>query len=51
MVEETGEKTKLTLRTLHGSAEQKDMYEKMGAVGGWQSSFDRLAEHLASLSS
>lgn len=43
-------KTKLTLTVSHPSAEEKAKHEAMGMVGGWQSSFDCLEDHLASLS-
>lgn len=42
-------KTKLTLRILHPSAEDRRKHEAMGVVAGWNSSFDCLDEHLAKL--
>ncbi len=47
--EDLGGRTKLTLHTLHTSVEQKEMHEKYGVMTGWQSSFNRLEEHLGGL--
>jgi predicted lactoylglutathione lyase/uncharacterized protein YndB with AHSA1/START domain len=42
-------KTRLTLRIAHPSAEEKEKHAAMGVVGGWNSSFGRLDEHLGTL--
>lgn len=47
--EDLGDKTKLTLHTLHTSVEQKNMHEEYGVMNGWQSSFNRVAEVLERL--
>src|SRR5690606_26636962 len=39
-------KTRLTLRIQHPDAETRRKHEKMGVVGGWNSSLDCLEEHL-----
>ncbi|WP_138503228.1 SRPBCC domain-containing protein [Nostoc sp. PA-18-2419] len=38
--------TKLTLRIVHESFEDRQKHEKMGVIGGWNSSFDCLDEFL-----
>ena len=40
-------KTKLTLRIMHPSAEDRRKHEDMGVVPGWNSSLDCLEEYLA----
>jgi uncharacterized protein YndB with AHSA1/START domain len=47
--EDEGEKTKLTLRIMHDTAESRKKHEDMGVVMGWNSSFDCLDKHLAKL--
>jgi uncharacterized protein (TIGR02246 family) len=42
-------KTLLTLRIVHETVEDKKKHEAMGVVGGWQSSFDCMDDHLASI--
>jgi predicted lactoylglutathione lyase/uncharacterized protein YndB with AHSA1/START domain len=42
-------RTRVTIRTLHASAEDKARHEAMGVVAGWNSSFECLDEHLATL--
>jgi uncharacterized protein YndB with AHSA1/START domain len=49
LFEDLGNKTRLTLRILHSTAEDRHKHEKMGVIGGWNSSFDCLEEHLAKL--
>lgn len=44
-----GDKTRLTLRIVHATAEDKQKHEAMGVVGGWQSSFDCMDDYLASI--
>jgi uncharacterized protein YndB with AHSA1/START domain/ketosteroid isomerase-like protein len=44
-----GEKTRLTLRIVHATVEDKKKHEAMGVVGGWQSSFDCMDDYLAAL--
>lgn len=45
--DDLGDKTRVTMRILHESAENRKKYEDGGAVGGWNSSFERLEEYLA----
>ncbi len=47
LFEDIGGKTRLTIRVLHASAEDKAKHEAMGVVAGWNSSFECLDEHLA----
>ena len=47
--DDLGDQTQLTMRITHGSVEDSQKYEEMGAVAGWNASFDRLAEHLVTL--
>ncbi len=49
LFEEVGGKTKLTLRIMHASAEDRRKHEEMGVLGGWNSSFECLDEHLAKI--
>ena len=42
-------KTKLTLQILHQTVADRQKHEKMGVVGGWNSSFDCLDEYLATI--
>lgn len=46
--EDDGVGTKLTMRIIHPTAEQRKAHEEMGVVPGWQSSFDCLDEFLNS---
>jgi uncharacterized protein YndB with AHSA1/START domain len=48
--EDLAGKTKLTLRIMHESAEERRKHEEMGVIGGWNSTFDCLEEHLGSMS-
>jgi len=45
--EDLAGKTKLTLRIMHESAEERRKHEEMGVIGGWNSTFDCLDEFLA----
>lgn len=45
--DDVGAKTRLTLRIVHRTPEDKAQHEAMGAVTGWGSSFDCLDDHLA----
>ncbi|WP_199329131.1 SRPBCC domain-containing protein [Coleofasciculus sp. FACHB-1120] len=47
LFEDMDGKTKLTLRIVHESAEDRRKHEEMGVIGGWNSSFDCLDEFLA----
>lgn len=47
LFEDLGEKTKLTLRLLHPTVEERRKHEEMGVVDGWNSSLDCLEEYLA----
>jgi uncharacterized protein YndB with AHSA1/START domain len=49
--EDLNGKTKLTLRIMHESVEDRRKHEEMGVVAGWNSSFDCLDEYLISISS
>lgn len=49
LFEDLGNKTRFTLRILHATAEDRRKHEEMGVIGGWNSSFDCLDEHLAKL--
>lgn len=46
LFEEIDSKTKLTLRIVHSTAEERRKHEEMGVVGGWNSTFDCLEEYL-----
>jgi uncharacterized protein YndB with AHSA1/START domain len=50
LFEDLGRKTKLTLRILHATPEDRRKHEEMGVVPGWGSSFDCLDEYLATFS-
>lgn len=43
-------KTKLTIRIVHESADDRRKHEEMGVLGGWNSSLDCLDEYLRSMS-
>jgi uncharacterized protein YndB with AHSA1/START domain len=45
--EDLAGKTKLTLRIMHESAEERRKHEEMGVIGGWNSSFDCLDQYLS----
>ncbi|MEA5598186.1 SRPBCC domain-containing protein [Rivularia sp. UHCC 0363] len=47
--EDLAGKTKLTLRIMHESIEERRKHEEMGVVAGWNSSFDCMDEYLAQL--
>jgi len=47
--EDLGGKTRLTLRIMHSTAEDRRKHEAMGVVAGWNSSFECLDDHLARL--
>ncbi|MBF2047014.1 MAG: SRPBCC domain-containing protein [Elainella sp. C42_A2020_010] len=47
LLEEMGDKTKLTLQIVHATDEDRRKHEEMGVVAGWNSSFDCLDEFLA----
>lgn len=49
LFEDLGDKTKLTLRIVHATAEDKKKHEAMGVVGGWNSSLDCMDDYLAAL--
>lgn len=46
LFDDLGERTRVTLRIEHATPEDKSKHEKMGVVAGWNSSLDRLEEHL-----
>ncbi|MDF5713636.1 MAG: SRPBCC domain-containing protein [Rhizonema sp. NSF051] len=46
LFEDLGDKTRLTLRILHATAEDRRKHEEMGVIGGWNSSFECLDEYL-----
>jgi uncharacterized protein YndB with AHSA1/START domain len=45
--EDLTDKTKLTIRIMHESVEERQKHEKMGVIAGWNSSLDCLDEYLA----
>jgi uncharacterized protein YndB with AHSA1/START domain len=47
--EDLDDKTRLTLRIMHSTAEDRRKHEEMGVIGGWNSSFDCLDEFLAKM--
>lgn len=47
LFEDLGSNTKLRLRIMHESAEDRRKHEEMGVIEGWNSSFDCLDELLA----
>lgn len=47
LFEDLGDKTRLTLRILHATAEDRRKHEEMGVIAGWNSSFECLDEYLA----
>jgi uncharacterized protein YndB with AHSA1/START domain len=47
--DDLGGKTRVTLRIVHATAEDRRRHEKMGVVAGWNSSFECLDEHLANI--
>ncbi len=49
LFEDDGDKTRLTLRIVHATAEDKKKHEAMGVVGGWNSSFDCMDDYLAAI--
>ncbi len=46
LFDDLGDKTKLTLRIMHPTVEDRRKHEEMGVVGGWNSSLDCLEEYL-----
>jgi len=44
--EDSGNNTRLTLRIMHATVEDRRRHEEMGVVGGWKSSFDCFDEYL-----
>ncbi len=49
LFEDLGSQSRLTLRLSHPTLEDRRKHEAMGVVGGWNSSFDCLDDHLATL--
>jgi uncharacterized protein YndB with AHSA1/START domain len=49
LFEDEGDNTRLTLRIAHPTPEDRRKHEKMGVVGGWQSSFECMDDYLAAL--
>jgi uncharacterized protein YndB with AHSA1/START domain len=47
--EDLGGRTRVTLRIVHPTEEEKRKHEEMGVVAGWHSSFDCLDEYLEEL--
>jgi uncharacterized protein YndB with AHSA1/START domain len=45
--EDLGDRSKLTIKIAHPTAEERKKHEDMGVVAGWQSSFDRLDRYIA----
>lgn len=46
LFDDKGEKTLVTIRTMHRSAKDKQNHEAMGVVQGWESSFECMDEYL-----
>lgn len=49
LFDDLGARTRLTVRIMHRSVQDRINHEKMGVVAGWGSTFDCLDDHLASL--
>jgi uncharacterized protein YndB with AHSA1/START domain len=49
LFDDKGEKTGVTIRTLHPTVEDREKHEAMGVVDGWGSTLDNLDEYLAEL--
>jgi len=49
LFEDLGGRTRLIIRIMHQSAQDRINHEKMGVVAGWGSSFDCLDEYIATL--
>jgi uncharacterized protein YndB with AHSA1/START domain len=49
LFDEQGPKTLVTIRTIHGTVEDRKKHEAMGVVAGWESSFEKMDEYLAEL--
>ena len=49
LFDDLGDRTKLTLITSHPTLEEKKKHEEMGVVDGWNSSFEKMDEYLASI--
>jgi uncharacterized protein (TIGR02246 family) len=49
LFEDDGPNTRLTLRIVHATVEDKKKHEAMGVAGGWNSSFDCMDDYLAAL--
>lgn len=49
LFDDLGDKTKVTMRITHPSAEARRQHEQMGVVQGWNANFDSLDDHLARL--
>ncbi|MDV2997077.1 MAG: hypothetical protein N4J56_006782 [Chroococcidiopsis sp. SAG 2025] len=47
--EDLGDKTRLILRIMHPTAEDRRKHEEMGVVAGWNSSLECLDEYLAKM--
>lgn len=47
--EDLDDKTRLTIRIVHESVDDRRKHEEMGVVAGWNSSFDCLDQYLAKL--
>ncbi len=49
LFDDLGARTKLTIITAHPTVEDREKHEAMGVVDGWNSSLDKLGEHLAEM--
>jgi len=47
--EDIGEKTRVTIRVMHPTPEDKRRHEEMGVVAGWESTFSNLDRYLVTL--
>jgi len=49
LFDDLGARTKLTIITAHPTVEDREKHEAMGVVDGWNSSLDKLGDHLAEM--
>lgn len=49
LFEDIGDKTRVTIRTMHPTLEDKQRHEKMGVIEGWRSTMDKLDVLLAEM--
>jgi uncharacterized protein YndB with AHSA1/START domain len=49
LFEDQGETTRVVIKTMHASAEDKRKHQEMGVEAGWSSSFEKMDAYLAEL--